>query len=75
MVEQRENCGVLFRNARKQKETQPDYTGSCNIGGKIYYISAWINEVNDRKYFSMAFNERIVDGNNNPVTYAPEEKR
>lgn len=59
MAENRDMSGVLFRNRRKAKETHPDYTGSCKVDGKDYYVSAWIKESNGTKYFSMAYTERI----------------
>jgi hypothetical protein len=33
--------GVLFTNARKAREGDPDYTGSLNFGGVDLWISAW----------------------------------
>lgn len=56
------NTGALFKNDRKDEgEKRPDYTGICNIGGKNYYISAWISESrrDGQKYMSLAFRERI----------------
>ncbi len=38
------NRGVLFRNDRKDKDSQPDYTGRNNVKGTEQQISAWINE-------------------------------
>lgn len=38
------NRGVLFRNDRKDKDSQPDYTGRINVKGTEQQISAWINE-------------------------------
>ena len=34
------NSGALFRNDRKEKETQPDLRGKINVDGKDFYISA-----------------------------------
>ena len=49
------NSGALFKNDRKQKETEPDYKGTINIEGVEYYISAWVNESarTGQKYFSL----------------------
>ena len=38
-----ENSGVLFKNARKETDKQPDYTGSYTDGdGREFWLSAWI---------------------------------
>lgn len=48
--------GSLFRNDRKEKETHPDYTGSCQIKGVEYYMNAWVKESKaGKKYFSFSF--------------------
>lgn len=52
--------GSLFKNQRKEKETQPDYTGSAVINEKKYQISAWINtSQNGQKYFRLLFSEAL----------------
>lgn len=35
-----ENCGVLFKNDRKN-DKQPAYKGSINVEGKIFAIALW----------------------------------
>ncbi len=50
------NTGALFKNERKVKENQPDYTGSANIGGTEYWVSAWVKRSRAGKTFmSMAY--------------------
>jgi len=39
--EHKENHGTLFPNARKRKDTDPDFTGSINVGGIVYWFSGW----------------------------------
>lgn len=47
--------GTLGRNERREKDTQPEYTGKCEIEGRMYWISAWVKEANGRKFFSLSF--------------------
>lgn len=42
-MEQKNNSGSLYEN-RKEKETQPDYSGTCTIAGKLYRMSGWVNK-------------------------------
>lgn len=42
--EQKDNSGVLFKNTRKDGETDRDYQGTIKVGGVEYWLSAWINE-------------------------------
>ena len=49
------NRGVLFRNDRKETETQPDFTGSIDVGGVDHYLSAWVKESKQgKKFFSLS---------------------
>tara|TARA_B100000214_G_C23913640_1_gene602584 strand:- start:263 stop:505 length:243 start_codon:yes stop_codon:yes gene_type:complete len=47
------NRGSLFKNEKKEKENQPDYTGKINVNGTLYNIAGWINQKNDKKYFGL----------------------
>lgn len=35
------NRGSMFENDHKTKEQQPDFTGSVDVNGTIYWISGW----------------------------------
>lgn len=48
------NRGVMFRNDRKTKPNQPSHTGSINIEGEEYWLSAWVKEGQKGKFFSMS---------------------
>ena len=47
--------GTLGKNERREKDTHPEYTGKCEIDGKMFWISAWVKEGQGRKFFSLAF--------------------
>jgi hypothetical protein len=48
------NRGALFKNDRKQQDNHPDYTGSINVGGVEYWLSAWLKDGQKGKFFSMS---------------------
>lgn len=50
----KEGSGNLFKNTRKTSETHPDYTGSIMNNGKEHWLSAWVKEGKNGKYFSVS---------------------
>lgn len=50
----RTNTGVLFRNDKATTDKHPTHTGSINIDGVEYWLSAWVKEGAKGKFFSMA---------------------
>ena len=62
--EQRDLTGSLFKNARKETETHPDYTGRALISGTEYFLDAWINtDRNGGKYMSLKLKPKEARGN------------
>lgn len=52
--------GALFRNERKEKDTQPDYTGNCKIDNVEYWVSGWVKTPRNggKKFMSLAFDPK-----------------
>ena len=50
------NSGALFKNQRKEGiESNPDYTGEIDVGGKKYWLNAWIRTSRaGAKYMSLS---------------------
>lgn len=50
------NSGALFRNTRRTSDRHPEYTGTVNVEGKEYWLSAWVKtrRGTNEKFFSMA---------------------
>lgn len=52
----KENSGSLFKNAKRDKETQPNARGDALIGGVLYEISAWTKkDKNGNPWQSLSF--------------------
>lgn len=66
------NRGVLFKNARKTKDTQPGYTGSLNVEGVEYFLDAWVKEGRG-KFFSISVKRK--DKQEAPRAPAPAPAR
>jgi hypothetical protein len=46
------NSGVLFKNDRKERPNQPDYTGNFTDGNGVeHWLSCWIKESSTGKKF------------------------
>ena len=71
------NRGVLFKNDRKEKETQPDYTGTLNVNSREFRISAWVRESKaGAKFMSLAVTPKDAVPERKPTrpSYASADK-
>jgi len=51
------NTGSLFNN-EKTKDSQPDYKGSINVEGKVFYLAGWKKAGKDGStWLSLAISE------------------
>ena len=53
--ETKELQGSLFRNQKREKDSQPNMTGSAKIGGVEYWISGWTKGEGEKRWISLAF--------------------
>ena len=72
------NSGMLARNDRKEKDSQPNFTGSLNVAGTDYWLSAWVNDgkpgsqMEGKKYFSIKINPKDAPQSSTPRSYASD---
>lgn len=45
----KENRGSMFDNDRRKTDKHPDFTGSIDVEGVIYWISGWTGMTTDGK--------------------------
>lgn len=60
--ELREGQGSLFKNDRREKDTQPNARGTALIGGVEYEVSAWTKEGRAGKWQSLSFKPKQARG-------------
>lgn len=51
--EKRDGSGALFKNDRQEREDQPGYKGDILIDGQEYWLSGWIKDGKNGKFFSL----------------------
>lgn len=60
MSNQRDNSGILGKNLRREKDGHPTHSGQCTIDGKQFWISAWVKEGRNGRFFSIAFRPKLA---------------
>jgi len=65
------NKGALFKNDRREKDTQPEYTGKINVDGTEYWLSAWVKDGKKGKFFSLSVKKKDFSPAREAVQSAP----
>ena len=58
------NSGMLARNKNRSTDKHPEYTGSLNVEGVDYWVSAWVqtgrqgSKLEGEKFFSFKINRK-----------------
>lgn len=68
-----ELTGVLFKNEKQRTDKDPGYTGSAEIEGVEYWLSAWVNDGKKGKYFKLKFKPK--DDSKKPAGKKKPENR
>ena len=53
----RDMAGALFRNSRKEKDTQPDYNGDVTIAGVKYRLAGWLRDGKNGKFLRLSVSD------------------
>lgn len=56
--QQRENSGTLFRNEKREKDSQPNARGTALIDGVEYEVSAWTKHGQKGAFQSLSFKRK-----------------
>ncbi len=68
------NRGSIWKNDKKETDKHPDFTGSLNVDGVEYWVSAWKRkEGASAKAPALSFSIKPKD--DKPVARKPGEKR
>lgn len=66
--------GALFKNDKKTKDTDPLYKGNCEIDGRSFWVSSWVNKSKDGvSYMSLKFTPKDSQAPVATATATPDE--
>lgn len=68
------NRGVLFINDRKTSDKHPDYKGSINVGGKEFWLSAWMKVTAKGDAISLSIEPKDAQAGTSKPAAAPAPK-
>jgi len=56
------NSGILSRVTDRKSDKHPEFSGSAEIDGVEYWMSAYVNEGEKGKYFKISFKPKEQQG-------------
>lgn len=56
--EQKDNTGSLFKNDKREKDSQPHAKGTALIDGVEYWVAAWTKEGDKGRWQSLSFTKK-----------------
>lgn len=66
--------GALFKNERKASDTHSDYNGTINVGGREYWINAWLKTAKSgKKFMSLSVKPKEVKAGVQPRSEVYDE--
>ncbi|QPB11364.1 hypothetical protein [Providencia phage Kokobel2] len=63
------NRGALFNNDRRNSDRSPDMTGSLNVDGVEYFISAWYKDTRSGTILSLSVTKKDNMSPNNRTNH------
>jgi hypothetical protein len=66
---QRDLTGSLFRNERKAKDTDADFTGSVRVGQWEFWLNGWtkVSQKTGKKYLSLSLKPKQTAEEQRPI--------
>lgn len=69
------NRGSIWKNDKKETEKHPDFTGSLNVAGTEYWVSAWKRKPDaNEKAPALSFTVKLKEENSASNHEKPAEK-
>lgn len=65
------NSGLLMRNENRTTDSHPEFTGSLNVEGRDFWVSAWVNtgkpgsKIEGKRYFSIKLSPKDAPNRGN----------
>lgn len=69
------NSGILSRVTDRKSDKHPEFSGSAEIDGVEYWMSAYVNESEKGKYFKISFKPKEQQGQSDgPAQRRPQKE-